>query len=437
MRPAHAFDTIEEFVRFVAREGVTVANLPASFWAEWLATLDEQRVEDDGGADVFLPATLRRVVVGNEKTLGATLERWRRLVGERVEWSNAYGPTETTVTASNYEPRAADATDAAHAVASIVPIGRPIANAEMYVLDARRQLVPVGVVGEIYIGGAGVARGYHRRPALTAERFVPHPHGSRPGARLYRTGDLGRLLPDGNVEYLGRADEQVKVRGFRVEVGEVESVLKQHAEVRECVVTAVETGGGSLRLVAYFVTRAPTLAEPGGLRNFLKEQLPEYMIPSAFVRLEALPLTPNGKLDRKALPEPDGASREAVEPYVAPRSELESLIAGIWREVLEVERVGVHDNFFNLGGHSLLMIRVNSRLRETLRAELPVIEMFKYPTVSALAEHLSTPRVDSSETARAARDESAGQAALMSRRRELIRRQAARSRRGAAAVENE
>ena len=440
MRPAHAFDTIEEFVRFVGREGVTVANLPASFWAEWLATLDEQGGDaagaDGATPDASLPATLRRVVVGNEKTLSATLERWRRLVGDRVEWSNAYGPTETTVTASNYEPRAAGATDAAHAgthaAASIVPIGRPIANAEMYVLDARQQIVPVGVVGEIYVGGAGVARGYHRRPAQTAERFLPHPHGRRPGARLYRTGDLGRFLPDGNVEYLGRADEQVKVRGFRVEVGEVEAVLRQHSEVRECVVTAGETGGGGLRLVAYVVPRAPSAAEPGGLRNFLKEQLPEYMIPSAFVRLEALPLTPNGKLDRKALPAPDGASREAGEPYVAPRSELETLIVGVWQEVLEVERVGVHDNFFGLGGHSLLMIRVNSKLREALRAELPVIEMFKYPTVSALAEHLSAPRAEPGGTARAVRGESAGRAALMSRRRELIRRQAARSRRGAA-----
>ncbi|MET0621647.1 MAG: amino acid adenylation domain-containing protein [Pyrinomonadaceae bacterium] len=433
MRPAHAFDTIEEFVRFVGREGVTLANLPASFWAEWVTTLEERGVDDDGadGAtpDAFLPATLRRVVVGNEKTLGTTLERWRRLVGDRVEWSNAYGPTETTVTASNYEPSGADVVDAAQAVASIVPIGRPIANAEMYVLDARQQIVPVGVVGEIYVGGAGVARGYHRRPALTAERFVPHPFAERPGARLYRTGDLGRFLPDGNVEYLGRADEQVKVRGFRVEVGEVESVLRQHAEVRECVVTAGDDGRGGLRLVAYVVPRAPTLAEPGGLRNFLSEQLPEYMIPSAFVRLEALPQTPNGKLDRKALPAPDGASREAGEPYVAPRSELESLIAGVWQEVLEVERVGVHDNFFGLGGHSLLMIRVNSRLRETLRAELPVIELFKYPTVSALAEHLSAPSAEPFETARG---ESAGRAALMSRRRELIRRQTARSRRGAA-----
>ncbi|HLM55062.1 MAG TPA: amino acid adenylation domain-containing protein [Pyrinomonadaceae bacterium] len=437
MRPARAFDTIEEFVRFVGREGVTVANLPASFWAEWLATLDERGVDDAGadGAtpDAFPPATLRRVVVGNEKTLGVTLERWRRLVGDRVGWSNAYGPTETTVTASNYEPSGADLVGAAHAVASIVPIGRPIANAEMYVLDARQQPVPVGVVGEIYVGGAGVARGYHRRPAQTAERFLPHPHGRHPGARLYRTGDLGRFLPDGNVEYLGRADEQVKVRGFRVEVGEVEAVLRQHAEVRECVVTPSETGGGGLRLVAYVVPRAQGGAEPGGLRDFLKEQLPEYMIPSAFVRLEAMPLTPNGKLDRKALPAPEGASREASEPYVAPRSELESLIAGVWQEALGVERVGVNDNFFGLGGHSLLMIRVNSRLREALRAELPVVEMFKYPTVSTLAEHLSAERAEPGGTGRAVRGEAAGRAALTSRRRELTRRQAVRSNRGAAA----
>jgi amino acid adenylation domain-containing protein len=438
MRPAHAFDTIAEFVRFVAREGVTVANLPASFWAEWLTTLEEQRGDDvaDGATPcALLPPTLRRVVVGNEKTLSATLARWRRLVGERVAWSNAYGPTETTVTASNYELGGADVADAAAPRTHAAPIGRPIANAEMYVLDARQGVVPVGVVGEIHVGGRGVARGYHHRPAHTAERFLPHPHGRQPGARLYRTGDLGRFLADGNVEYLGRADEQVKVRGFRVEVGEIEAALRRHAEVRECVVAASDDGGGTTRLVAYVVPRAPEAAAvaPGDLRSFLKEQLPEYMIPSAFVRLEALPLTPNGKLDRKALPVPDGASREAGESYVAPRSELERIIADVWQEVLEVERVGVHDNFFGLGGHSLLLIRVNGKLRETLRAELPVIEMFKYPTVSALAEHLGRPHAEPEATTR----ETRGVSVLMSRRRELTRRQAARSYRGAGGEENE
>jgi amino acid adenylation domain-containing protein len=429
MRPAHAFDTIAEFVRFVGREGVTVANLPASFWAEWVTTLEEGRggdaVTDSTEQDALLPPTLRRVVVGNEKTLSATLGRWRRLVGDRVEWSNAYGPTETTVTASNYELSGAGTPDAAESRTHVAPIGRPIANAEMYIFDARQQVVPVGVVGEIYVGGRGVARGYHRRPAHTAERFLPHPHSRQPGARLYRTGDLGRFLPDGNVEYLGRADEQVKVRGFRVEVGEIESALRRHPEVREAVVTASDDGG-TTRLVAYVVSRAPeaSVVAPGDLRSFLKEQLPDYMIPSAFVRLEALPLTPNGKLDRKSLPAADAAaSREAGEAYVAPRSELERVIADVWQEVLEVGRVGVHDNFFGLGGHSLLLIRVNGKLRDALRAELPVIEMFKYPTVSALAEHLSAPRSAPEATTRKTR----GEAALMSRRRELTRRQAARS----------
>ncbi|HEY0171322.1 MAG TPA: amino acid adenylation domain-containing protein [Pyrinomonadaceae bacterium] len=424
MRPARAFDSVDEFVRFVGREGLTLLNLPASFWAEWLAALEERA--GGGASDLLLPTTLRRVVVGNEKTLSAALERWRRLVGERVGWCNAYGPSETTVTASCYEPRAGGGE---HASTPSAPIGRPIANAEMYVLDARLQPVPVGVVGEIYVGGAGLARGYHRRPARTAERFVPHPHARRPGARLYRTGDFGRFLPGGDVEYLGRADEQVKVRGFRVEVGEVEAALRQHAEVREGVVKACEDGRGGLRLVAYVVPREPSGAVPGALRDFMKERLPDYMIPSAFVRLEALPLTPSGKLDRNALPATDAAGGESLEPYVAPRSELERLITGVWREVLEVERVGVHDNFFNLGGHSLLLLRVNGRLREALGAELPVVEMFKHPTVSALAERLSAPRDEPG--ADASRGEPAGRASLTSMRRELTRRQAARARRAA------
>ncbi len=426
MRPAHDFDTVGEFVRFVEREGLTLANLPASFWAEWLTTLEDQRNgDDDETHGALLPSTLRRIVVGNEKTLSTALESWRQIVGSRVEWSNAYGPTETTVTASNYEPCEAGAHLRTHAV----PIGRPIANAELYVLDARQQLVPVGVIGEIYVGGPGVARGYHRRPALTAERFVPHPYARFPGLRLYRTGDLGRFLLDGNIEFIGRADEQVKIRGFRVEVGEIEAVLRQHPEVREGAVAACSDERGGIRLVAYVVPRTPE-AELRDLREFLREQLPEYMLPSAIVRLEVFPLMPNGKLDRKALPAPDSAGSEADGPYVAPRSELERLIAGVWREALGVKRVGVRDNFFNLGGHSLLLIRVNNRLREALRMDLTIVELFKYPTVSALAEHLSWSDTQPC-AARAGRSESEGRAALLSRKRELRRRQATRSSREA------
>lgn len=433
MRPVPVFDTVAEFAGFIEREGVTLVNLPASFWAEWLTALEEQ--PNDG-----VPSTLRRVVVGNEKTLSTTVESWRQRVGDRVEWNNAYGPTETTVTASNYDP------GAAHLRTHTAPIGRPIANAELYVLDGRQQLVPVGVIGEIYIGGAGVARGYHRRAGLTAERFVPHPYAREGGARLYRTGDLGRFLPDGNIEFLGRADEQIKVRGFRVEVGEIEAALRQHPEVRECAVVAYDDEHRGPRLVAYVVARQPERelppretevpqreAELSGLRDFLREQLPEYMVPSTITRLDAFPLTPNGKLDRKALPAPDATRAEADGPYVAPRSELENLIAGVWREVLEVERVGVQDNFFNLGGHSLLLIRVNNRLRETLRTELPVVELFKYPTVSSLAEHLSRSQAQPASPARPRRTESETRAASLSRQRELrrhselIRRQATRS----------
>jgi hypothetical protein len=330
-----------------------------------------------------VPASLRRVIVGNEKTLPETLAKWQQAVGEPPTWNNAYGPSETTITASNYEARRGEGG------AGAVPIGRPVMNAKMYVLDKSRRLVPVGVAGELCIGGAGLARGYHGQPGQTAERFSPDPYGEG-GARLYRTGDLARFLPDGNIEFLGRVDEQVKIRGFRIELGEVETALAQHEGVREAVAVARPDGRGGKRLVAYVVESAAGKATAGELRRHLKNTLPDYMIPSAFVTLDALPLTSNGKVDRKALPEADDARPELEEVYVAPRSEIERSIAGVWQEVLRVEKVGVHDNFFNLGGHSLLIVQVNSRLRETLQSDVSIIEMFKYPTVSALAEHLSS-----------------------------------------------
>ena len=414
MRP-EAVMSYADFVSLLQREEVTIVNLPASFWFEWLMAMNDK--------GLAIPSTLRRVIVGNEKTLEETLAKWQRTVGQQVEWCNAYGPTETTITVSNYEPVT---TSSAREEKSVVPIGRPSLNAELYVLDPAQQLVPTGVAGELYIGGAGLARGYHNQPAQTAERFIPHPYSQNAGERLYRTGDLARYRADGNIEFLGRVDEQVKIRGFRIEVGEVEAVLAQHAGVRESVVVAREDDRGSTRLVAYVVANNGAL-QIAELRNYMKQRLAEYMVPSAIVRLEVFPLTPNGKLDRKALPAPDGASCEADGPYVAPRSELERVIADVWREALGVERVGVRDNFFNLGGHSLLLIRVNSRLREALRMELPVVELFKYPTVSALAEHLSRSHAQSRAAARPGRSESEGQAASLSRQRELRRRQATRS----------
>ena len=420
MRP-EAVMSYADFVSLLQREEVTIVNLPASFWLEWLTAMNDKGLE--------IPSTLRRVIVGNEKTLEETLAKWQRTVGQQVEWCNAYGPSETTITVSNYEPAT---TSSAREEKSVVPIGRPSLNAELYVLDPAQQLVPTGVAGELYIGGAGLARGYHNQPAQTAERFIPHPYSQNAGERLYRTGDLARYRADGNIEFLGRVDEQVKIRGFRIEVGEVEAVLAQHAGVRESVVVAREDDRGSTRLVAYVVANNGDL-QTAELRNYMEQRLPEYMLPSAIVRLEVFPLTPNGKLDRKALPAPDGAGCEADGPYVAPRSELERLIADVWREVLGVERVGVRDNFFNLGGHSLLLIRVNNRLREALQMELPVVELFKYPTVSALAEHLSRSggKAQPRAAARAGRSESEGRAASLSRQRELRRRQATRSSRAA------
>ncbi|HXQ70532.1 MAG TPA: amino acid adenylation domain-containing protein, partial [Pyrinomonadaceae bacterium] len=327
-----------DFVSLLQREEITIANLPASFWLEWLTEMNDKGLE--------LPNTLRRVIVGNEKSLEETLAKWQRTVGQKVEWCNAYGPSETTISISNYEP----ATSSAREGNSIVPIGRPSQNMELYVLDPAEQLVPAGVVGELYIGGVGVARGYHNQPAQTAERFIPHPYSQNAGERLYRSGDLARYRADGNIEFHGRVDEQVKIRGFRIEVGEVEAVLAQHAGVRDSVVVAREDDRGSTRLIAYVVANNGDV-QTAELRSFMQQRLPEYMLPSAIVQLAAFPLTPNGKLDRKALPVPDGAGYEADGPYVAPRSELERLIADVWCEALEVERVGVRDNFFNLGGH--------------------------------------------------------------------------------------
>ncbi|HEV7474842.1 MAG TPA: amino acid adenylation domain-containing protein [Pyrinomonadaceae bacterium] len=406
MRPEQVVGSYAEFATLLQREKVTVVNLPASFWLEWLTTL-----ADRGGE---MPESLRLVIVGNEKSLEETLQKWRRLVGERVEWSNAYGPSETTITASNYEP---SNNGSAREEKSTVPIGRPVMNVEMYVLDAAQQLVPVDVSGELYIGGAGVGRGYHKQAAQTAERFIPHPYSRKGGERLYRTGDAARYRADGNIEFLGRVDEQVKIRGFRVEVGEVEAVLAQHASVRESVVLAREDERGGHRLVAYVVSNNGDVSTEE-LRSYLKQKLAEYMVPSSFMILEALPLTPNGKVDRRALPAADGVGTAALEVYIAPRSTMERAIADIWQEVLKLEKVGVNDNFFGLGGHSLLLVRAHSKVSEVLRVKLSMMEMFKFPTISALAEHLSQQR-ESTTAPPPTRNQAGTRIEALSRQRQL------------------
>ncbi|HEX3131055.1 MAG TPA: phosphopantetheine-binding protein, partial [Thermoanaerobaculia bacterium] len=263
-----------------------------------------------------------------------------------------------------------------------VPIGKPIDNTGLYLLDRHFNPVPVGVAGELYLGGAGVARGYLKRPELTAERFVPDPFSQVLGSRLYRTGDLARHLRDGRTVYVGRTDFQVKVRGYRIELGEIEAALARHPAVAQCVVVVREEA----QLAAYYVAAEGQAASVGNLRAALREELPDYMIPSHFVALPALPLTPNGKVDRKALPAPGGGRPELGREYVAPEGEVQAKLAAIWAEVLRVERVGATDNFFELGGHSLMATQVLSRVQEAFGVELPLRSMFNTPTVAGLAE---------------------------------------------------
>jgi hypothetical protein len=239
------------------------------------------------------------------------------------------------------------------------------------------------------IGGAGLARGYLNRPEVTAERFIPDPWGGEPAARLYRTGDLVRYRSEGTIEFLGRMDHQVKVRGFRVELGEIETALKGHPAVREALVVAREDQRSHTRLVAYLLASEGALPSVNELRGFLGGKLPDYMVPAAFVVLEAYPLTPNGKIDRRALPPPDSLRPDLEATYVAPQSETERAIAAIWRDALGLPQLGIHDNFFDLGGHSLLMAQVHSKLRRVFPRDLSMVELFQYPTIAALATHLS------------------------------------------------
>ncbi len=295
---------------------------------------------------------------------------------------NGYGPTENTTFTCCYS-----ITDASQ-IGKTVPIGRPISNTEVYILDSQLQPVPIGVPGELYIGGDGLARGYFNRPDLTARAFIRHPFSQEPEARLYKTGDRARYLPDGNIEFLGRFDNQVKVRGFRIELGEVEAALSQHPALREAVVVLREDEPGNKCLVAYAVLSQEGAIAPNELRAFLKEKLPEYMLPSAFVLLEALPLTPNGKVDRKALPAPD-TENFPLNAALAPRTLEEELLAEIWSQVLGIKQIGIRANFFELGGHSLLAAQLVAKVRETFQVELPLRSLFQSPTVESLAEAIA------------------------------------------------
>jgi surfactin family lipopeptide synthetase C len=371
--------SVPAFLQSCAAWQITILDLPTAFWHQLTAELSHP--------DTVLPPFLRLVIIGGEKALPAQLQVWQQNVGQNVRLFNSYGPTETTVVAT-----VCDLTSQPELTE--IPIGRPIKNTQTYILDRYMQPVPIGVTGELYIGGAGVARGYLNHPELTAEKFIPNPFSNAPGGRLFKTGDQARYLSDGNIEYLGRLDNQVKMRGFRIELEEIELALLPHPAVREVVVLAREDVSGDRRLVAYVVPQPEQKPSTSDLRYFLQERLPNYMLPSIFMLLEALPLLPNGKLDRRSLPAPDNLQPELAATYVAPQTELERTIATIWQEVLQITKVGLYDNFFDLGGHSLLMIQVHSKLRQILNRDLSMIEMFKYPTVNSFAKYLSQEKID-------------------------------------------
>jgi thioesterase domain-containing protein/acyl carrier protein len=327
----------------------------------------------------------------------------RKLANQLLEkgaavW-NLYGPTETTIWSAAYKVESNQLI--ARSKEAPESIGRAIANTQIYILDHHLQPVPIGVTGELHIGGVGVGRGYLNRPDLTDEKFIPNPFGnskfkiqSSKFNRLYKTGDLARYLPDGNIEYVGRIDHQVKIRGFRIELGEIENALSKHPEVREAVVIARSEKSGDKQLVAYVVPNVGgghggTAPTPSTLRSFLKQKLPDYMVPAAIVVLESFPLTPNGKLDRRALPAPDTSSFVAAS-FVAPRDEIEGQLAQIWSEILNIHPVGVKDNFFDLGGHSISAVQLMGKIKQQFGKTLPLTALFPSATIEELAERLQT-----------------------------------------------
>jgi amino acid adenylation domain-containing protein len=329
---------------------------------------------------------LRRLVLGGEALNWRLVERLAELAPEcRV--MNHYGPTETTIGVLTCVVREEER---GHASAT-VPTGRPLSNTQAYIVDERLRLVPAGVTGELLIGGEGVARGYLNGASLSAEKFIPDAFGRVPGGRVYRTGDLARYLPDGRIEFLGRRDHQVKVRGYRIEMGEIEATLAKHPSVREAAVAALDDTSGNRNLVAFVSARRGQRLDVAALRVFLQDALPHYMVPSRILLLDALPLTPNGKIDRQSLPRLAAEHRDETAPaYVPPGSDAEKIVAAAWKEVLRVEQVGLYDNFFDLGGHSLFIIQVHGRLSEQFKRDFPVMDLFKYTTVSSLAKYLSS-----------------------------------------------
>ena len=373
----------EELYTYMRREEVNIAEFVPAVLRNLIQYLEQTGQK----LDFF-----RSLIAGSDIWYVGEYQKFKKFIGPETRLINSFGLTEATIDSTFFE---SDVLNMAQE--RLVPIGRPFRNMTVYILDEALQVVPVGVHGELYVGGLGLARGYWQRPDLTAERFIPHPYAGKAGERLYRTGDRARYLPDGNIEFLGRADTQVKLRGFRIELGEIETTLSEYPEIKDAAVALREDSPGDKRLVAYYVPKNGQDLTSSALKEFLAGYLPEYMIPSAFVRLKALPLTPNGKVDRRALPKPDQSLflREMEEEYVPPRTPTEEVIAAVFSQILNVEKVGAFHNFFMLGGHSLLATQLISRLRDNFQADVPLRSVFENPTVAGLALAVDKVRLSS------------------------------------------
>lgn len=365
---------IGTFLRQCREWQISIVSLPTAYWHELTIRLETEKLE--------LPPDLRLVVIGGEQVAPARYHAWQQAVGTRVQLINTYGPTEATISAlwadlSELDPNVA------------IPIGRPLPNVQVYILDSNLQPVPIGVPGELYIGGVGLARGYLHRPDLTAAKFIPHPFSQAATERLYKTGDLVRYRADGNIDFLGRIDRQVKIRGFRIELGEIEAVLDRHPSIVQTVVMVREDRPGDRQLVAYCVVDSGNVPPKiSALRNFIAQQVPNYLVPAMFVLLPSLPITPNGKVDLRALPTPVHDRQELADTFVPPHDEIELKLTEIWQRVLGIESIGIRDNFFELGGHSLLAVYLFHEIEKKWGESLPLAILFQAQTIEKLADLL-------------------------------------------------
>lgn len=355
-----------EFLKWIEQEKISVLNMTTAYWSSLVVDLKNE--------PALLPSSLKLVIVGGEKVSPETYVTWRKVTNGKVRWINDYGLTETTITATMFEP------DVEWEPKKVVPIGTPLDNVEIYILDTNQRAVPIGVYGELYIGGIGVAKGYWGRPDLTQERFVENFLSENSGYKLYKTGDQARFLSDGTIEFLGRLDNQIKIRGYRIEIGEIEAAMEQYGKISQAVVVPFKLANGSTQLAAYVVLSDSTVGIDE-LRSFLKNRLPDYMVPSHYVVMEQIPLTVNGKVDDAALPKPELHAVKSKE-YVAPRTPNEEIAVSIWTSLLDYPDIGVTDNFFEVGGNSLLATQVVLQAATKFECNVPLRILFEYPVLA-------------------------------------------------------